>query len=158
MDSKELLTQGNNFLQVLPHCKKLGMKVITASKGNATIELPYNPEILGIDSHGYVHGGILTTMMDTVCGFAVTSALPAQEFCPTLDLRMDHMRRASAKGSIFAWAHCYKITRSICFTRGYAYQDDPDDPIVHCVATFVRSGKAWGKGGFVKLGAEDLLL
>ena len=158
MDNNARLAQANNFLQILPHCKKLGMKVVTASDGQLTVELPYNPEILGMDPAGYVHGGILTTMMDTVCGFAVTSALPTPEFCPTLDLRMDHMRRASIKGSIFAWAECYKITRNVCFTRGYAYQDDPENPIVHCVATFVRSGKTWGKGGFVKVGSTDASL
>jgi uncharacterized protein (TIGR00369 family) len=158
MDTKARLAQANNFLQLLPHCKKLGMKVMTASDGQLTLELPYQPEISGLDSEGYVHGGILTTMMDTVCGFAVTASLPAPEFCPTLDLRIDHMRRASTKGPIFAWAECYKITRSVCFTRGYAYQDDPTDPIVHCVATFMRSGKTWGKSGFVKIGSSESLL
>jgi uncharacterized protein (TIGR00369 family) len=158
MDTTARLAQANNFLQLLPHCRKLGMKVITASSGQLTLELPYQPEISGIDPEGYVHGGILTTMMDTVCGFAVAASLPVSEFCPTLDLRIDHMRRASAKGPIFAWAECYKITRSVCFTRGYAYQDDSTNPIVHCVATFMRSGKTWGKGGFVKIGSLEALL
>lgn len=158
MDTSARIDQANNFLQLLPHCKKLGMKVITATNGQLTLALPYRPEISGLDTEGYVHGGILTTMMDTVCGFAVAAALPAPEFCPTLDLRIDHMRRASTKGTIFAWAECYRITHSVCFTRGYAYQSDPKDPIVHCVATFMRSGKTWGKGGFVKVGSKDSLL
>jgi uncharacterized protein (TIGR00369 family) len=106
MDTKARLAQANNFLQLLPHCRKLGMKVITASSGQLTLELPYQPKISGMDPKGYVHGGILTTMMDTVCGFAVAASLPVSEFCPTLDLRIDHMRRASTKGPIFAWAEC----------------------------------------------------
>jgi acyl-coenzyme A thioesterase PaaI-like protein len=91
MDTKARLAQANNFLQLLPHCRKLGMKVITASSGQLTLELPYQPKISG---------------MDTVCGFAVAASLPVSEFCPTLDLRIDHMRRASTKGPIFAWAEC----------------------------------------------------
>jgi len=158
MDQKQRLAQANNFLQFLPHCRKLGMKIINAADGELTLELPYNSDISGMDPEGYVHGGILTTMMDTVCGFAITASLPIPEFCPTLDLRIDHMRRANAKGPIYAWAECYKVTRSVCFTRGYAYQDDPNDPIVHCTATFMRSGKTWGKTGFVKIGSSEAVL
>lgn len=117
MDQQKRLAQANNFLQILPHCKKLGMKIITASDGQLTLELPYNPDISGMDPEGYVHGGILTTMMDTVCGFSIIASLPTPEFCPTLDLRIDHMRRANAKGSIFAWP---SVTKSpvVCALHG----------------------------------------
>ena len=151
MDTDAYLADANEFINTLPHCQKLGMKVVTAINGQLAIELPYRLENSGTDSEGYIHGGLLTTMMDTVCGLAATYALPTAEFCPTLDLRMDHMRQTTNKGSIFAWAECYKVTPSVCFTRGSAYQSDPNDPIVSCVATFIRSGKVWTKGGFVKI-------
>jgi hypothetical protein len=33
------------------------------------------------------------------------------------------------------------VTTDVIFTRGFAYQDDPEQPIAHVVGTFMRMGK-----------------
>ncbi len=33
------------------------------------------------------------------------------------------------------------MTADVIFTRGFAYQDDPQQPIAHAVGTFMRMGK-----------------
>ncbi|MDO6805534.1 PaaI family thioesterase, partial [Wenyingzhuangia sp. 1_MG-2023] len=66
--------------------------------------LPYAPELVGNPITGALHGGSLTTLMDTACGTAVVNALPGFELCPTLDLRVDYMRSARSGQNLLAHA------------------------------------------------------
>jgi uncharacterized protein (TIGR00369 family) len=59
-----------------------------------TLVLPWSPAIVGNPQTGAVHGGALTTLMDTTCGMATLCVLPRFEVCPTLDLRIDYMHPA----------------------------------------------------------------
>ncbi|MNN68380.1 Thioesterase superfamily protein [compost metagenome] len=93
-----------------------------------------------------MHGGALTTLMDTTCGMATLCVLPRFEVCPTLDLRIDYMHPAEAGKDIYGHAQCYRVTRDVIFTRGTAYQDDPAQPICQVVGTFMRLGQEI-KGG-----------
>jgi acyl-coenzyme A thioesterase PaaI-like protein len=43
--------------------------------GEVHIELLYNPKIT--QQHGYVHAGIITTIVDSACGYAAYSRMPA---------------------------------------------------------------------------------
>ena len=94
--------------------------------------------IVGNPETGTVHGGAITTLMDTTCCMASVCVLPEFEICPTLDLRIDYMRPAEPDKDIFGFAECYRVTPHIVFSRGYAYQDDPSQPIAHAVGTFMR--------------------
>jgi acyl-coenzyme A thioesterase PaaI-like protein len=51
------------------------------------------------------------------------------------------MHPAEPDKDVYGFAECYRVTPNIIFTRGYAYQDDPQQPIAHVVGTFMRMGK-----------------
>ena len=72
---------------------------------------------------------------------STVSVLPEFEICPTLDLRIDHMHAAEPGKDVYGFAECYRVTPNVIFTRGYAYQDNPDEPIAHVVGAFMRMGK-----------------
>ncbi len=61
------------------------------------------------------------------------------------------MHPAEPGHDIFGFAECYRVTPTVIFTRGVAYQRDINEPIAHAVGTFMRMGKAaqgpFGKGG-----------
>jgi acyl-coenzyme A thioesterase PaaI-like protein len=57
----------------------------------------------------------------------------------TLDLRIDYLKPAVSGQDLHAYAHCYKTTRNIAFTRAIAYQGDVDDPIAHASGSFMMS-------------------
>ena len=129
------------FLSAIQHCSVLGLALVETSPEGATLELPYSNSIIGNPETGVIHSGALTTLMDTVLGLAVHLALERLELCPTLDLRIDYMTAARPGESIFGKAEVYRITDNVVFARGSAYQDSPERPIAHCVATFMRLGK-----------------
>lgn len=140
MNDARLYGYISRFLHTLNHCQELGIKVIEAAENSLLLELPYSDHIVGNPDTRVIHGGAITALMDTASGSVILCALPEFELCPTLDLRMDYMRPAEPDMPVFAHAQTYRITRNIIFTRCRAYQDDPENTIADCVATFMRMG------------------
>ena len=129
------------FVTAIPHVKELGISVVTAAPGSAVIKLPYQNHLVGNPDSGVLHGGVITTLIDTVCGFAAFSDVGDGAALATLDLRIDYLKPATAKLDLLAEGHTYKKTRNIVFVRATAYHEDPDDPIANCVCTFMRGTK-----------------
>ncbi len=132
--------RATRFIGMLKHTQVLGMRILEASEQSLTIELPYNESHVGNPSTGVIHGGVLTTLMDTASGTMVINALPNMELCPTLDLRVDYVRAAEPKKSIFAFAEAYRVSKNVVFTRCIVHQGNIDEPVANCVATFMRIG------------------
>ncbi|MEI6860354.1 MAG: PaaI family thioesterase [Shewanella sp.] len=137
------LTQiATRFVDQLAQCRRLKLKVHEASEHHVLIELPYNHELIGYPDTGVIHGGVITTLMDTASGSAVVCAIydkyQSLELSPTLDLRVDYMKPAAPNKPVYGFAECYKISSSVSFTRAIAYQNSIDDPIAHAVGSFMR--------------------
>ena len=136
----------DKVIEVVPnlnHCKLLGVEVVKAAPSELTLSIPYNEHLVGNTETGVVHGGVLTTLMDTACGFAAILAQTNPSICPTLDLRIDYMNPAEPKKTILGKAEAYRVSRSVIFTRGIAYHEgDEQNPIAHCTASFMRLDSA----------------
>ncbi|WP_092386000.1 PaaI family thioesterase [Halopseudomonas salegens] len=139
--------RANSFLSILRHCQELGMTVEQADEQGLVLKLPYSDAIVGNPFTGVVHGGAITTLMDTCCGISTVCYLPEFEICPTLDLRIDYMHPAEPHKPIYGFAECYRLTSAVIFTRGVAYQDNRDEPIAHVVGAFMRLGKSGSMPG-----------
>lgn len=129
-----------DILGALKHCQVLGMTVESIVEQTLTIALPYSERIVGNPLNGIIHGGALTTLLDTTCGMSLVVATNELIIAPTLDLRIDYMTAAKPHQTVFAQATVFRNTRHILFCRGIAYQDI-DKPIAHCIATFMRLDK-----------------
>ena len=142
MSDSLIMERTRRFLSLLRHCHVLGMTVEQASEQGLTLRLPYSEKIVSDPESGRVHGGAITTLMDTTCGISTACALAELEICPTLDLRIDYMHPAEPNHDLFGFAECYRVTPAVIFTRGIAYQRDINEPIAHVVGTFMRMGKS----------------
>ncbi|MEH6823747.1 MAG: hotdog domain-containing protein [Motiliproteus sp.] len=120
------------------HFHALGMAFTDVQQARVHAQLPYRHSLVGNPENGIIHGGALTALLDTSCGFAAVTALDQLTLCPTMDLRIDHMRPAKPGLTIYAEAEAYRITSNVIFCRSLAYQEDKNTPIAHCVANFTR--------------------
>ncbi len=119
----------------------LGISIILVERGSALLQLPYSDRIIGDPETGIVHGGVVTTLMDSAAGCAVLSVTPEGYTIATLDLRIDYLQPAVAGQDIRGFAECYKRTRNLAFVRGIAYHEDRSDPIANFTACFMsRAG------------------
>lgn len=139
MDIDELTTQIKAIVPNLNHCKVLGIDVVDVNIGQLKLVLPYSEAIIGNPDTKVIHGGALTTLMDTACGFAAVCALDEPGIAPTLDLRIDYMRPAEPGKAVIGDAEAYHVTKNVVFARGTAYHEgEKDKPIAHCTASFMR--------------------
>jgi len=123
--------------EALPHARVLGMTFLSLDHGRGSVRMPYRSELVGNPSTGVVHGGVITALLDTLCGAVVMAAVAEGTPLATLDLRIDYLHPASPGEAIRASAECYKVTATIAFVRGLAYHEAIDDPIAHCAGTFM---------------------
>lgn len=137
--SLSVQTKAERFLATLKHCQRLKLQVEDVTATSLNMRLPYDRQIVGDPITGVLHGGGLTTLMDTACGTLVFAALPDFELCPTLDLRMDYMKAAEPGQDLIAKAEIVRIAHSVVFTACKVYQQD-GTLIARCGATFMRIG------------------
>lgn len=134
------------ILQKLPHFEALGLRALELNRGNCLFRLDYTPELVGNLESGVVHGGVITTLLDSAGGTAAFSVVPDGASVATLDLRIDYLKQAEPGRSILGYAECYRQTRHIVFVRGHACHDTADDPIAHFVASFMVGSVGFSPG------------
>jgi uncharacterized protein (TIGR00369 family) len=142
-DISQLITEFEN----IPHARELGMRVIEVRSGHGLMRIPYDEKLIGNPATGVVHGGVITAFLDTLCGLVVRASVPAGTAIATLDLRIDYLRPAVPKTDILGSAECYKVTRTIAFVRGIAYQETFRDPIANCTGTFMLGAASFTAEG-----------
>ena len=65
--------------------------------GEVHIELPYSPKVT--QQHGYVHAGIITTIVDSACGYAAYSQMPPDTSVLSVEFKINFLQ--PAKGELF---------------------------------------------------------
>lgn len=129
------------FIEAIPFCKALDMRLEDIGEGTATVSLPYSSHIVGDPDTGVIHGGAVSALMDTCCGAAVMSHPSAPGATATIDLRIDYMRAATPGQTVVTKAVCYHLTRSVAFVRATACDDNTDQPVATASGSFVVEGK-----------------
>jgi len=124
------------FIDVISHAKVLGMALTDVGEGLAVITMPYDERLVGDPETGVIHGGAISTIIDTCCGASVVSHPQAAGVTATIDLRIDYMRAATPGQAITATATCYHITRNVAFVRAVAVDEDTDHPVATAAGAF----------------------
>lgn len=121
--------------------KALGLRVIDARVDGVTLVLPWQEKLVGDPKDRILHGGAITTLIDSACGYALMTHLQQLPDIATLDLRIDYLKPAEPEKDVYAMGEVYRMTRSIAFIQASAYQTE-GDPIANSVATFMLGANA----------------
>ena len=141
----ELARVNQSFSKYIKLNRAMGIEIVEVADGRAKVRLPYRSDLAGDAQTGVLHGGAISTLMDTCCGMACFMGLPAVNSMATLDLRIDYLKPATPEREVLAEAEVLKATRSVVFVRGVAYHADKADPIASCAGSFML-GTPIGKG------------
>jgi len=125
------------FMRAIPFSTELSMSLDLIENGFATISMPYDERLVGDLSTGILHGGAVSSLLDTCGGAAVMCHPAVPEITATLDFRIDYMRPATPNHRITAKAECYHVTRSVAFVRATAYDEDENRPVATATGTFI---------------------
>lgn len=124
-------------MRAIPHQNAIGFELAEVGPDFAIGRIPYRASLVGNPASGVVHGGIVTTLLDTVGGMAVLTRRGEFLMMATLDLRIDYLRPSTPHEDLVARVECYKLTRNVAFTRGFACNDDLNDPLASMSATYM---------------------
>ena len=124
------------FFMNLPFSKFLGLTLDRLGNGEATMTMPYQKKLIGDPKSGVIHGGVVTTLLDSCCGAAVMTAGDPKFPTATIDLRIDYMRPAEPLRLIKADAKCYRVTTSVVFVRATAQDGTKETPVATATGAF----------------------
>lgn len=57
-------------LDAFPHARALGLRLEPQKDGGLHVRVPYDERLIGDPATGVIHGGVVTTLLDTGCGIA----------------------------------------------------------------------------------------
>ena len=99
----------------------LGISITRLAPGEIELAMPYAPAFT--QQHGFVHAGIVTTALDSACGYAAFSLMPADSEVLTVEFKTNLL--APAKGDRFMFrARVVKPGRTLTVCDASAFAID----------------------------------
>jgi uncharacterized protein (TIGR00369 family) len=98
----------------------LAARLLEVRPGYCAIELPYREDLT--QQHGYIHAGIVATIVDSAGGYAGFTLFPEDSTVLTVEYKLNLL--APARGErLFAEGHVVKPGRTLAITRGEVYAE-----------------------------------
>ncbi len=99
----------------------LGATLESVEAGRVVIGLPFSARLT--QQHGFLHAGMVATALDSACGYAGATLMPAEAGVLTIEFKINLM--APAAGQRFRMVgQVVKPGRTVSFTEGQAWAID----------------------------------
>lgn len=115
----------------------IGARLSKVSPGEVEIELMFRDGLT--QQHGFVHAGIITSIVDSACGYAALSLMPTGSNVLTVEYKVNFL--APAKGSRFMATG--KVTKpgrtlTVCAGDVIAFDEGKEALIATMLATMIK--------------------
>jgi uncharacterized protein (TIGR00369 family) len=114
----------------------LGIEIVSVGTGEVELKMPYAADYT--QQHGFTHAGIITTALDTACGYAAFSLMPDNAAVLTVEFKTNLL--APARGDYFLFrAHVVKPGRTItvCDAQAFAIEDGKEKLVATMTGTLM---------------------
>lgn len=99
----------------------MGAVLERIAPGEVDIALPFRVELT--QQHGFLHAGVVTTVMDNACGYAALSLMPAGAGVLSIEFKVNLL--SPARGERFlACGRVLKAGRSVSVCQGELWAHD----------------------------------
>lgn len=104
--------------------KLMGARLAHVAPGEIDIELPFRADLT--QQHGFLHAGVVTTMVDSACGFAAFTLMPADAAVLTIEFKMNLL--SPAQGDLLvASGRVLRAGRNVTVCQGEAWMHTGDE-------------------------------
>ena len=112
----------------------MGATLLRVTPGEVEIALPFRAELT--QQHGFLHAGVVTTIVDRACGYAALSLMPPGAGVLTIEFKLNLMAPAAGERMI-ARGRVTKPGRTINVCAGdvFAEQDGREKLVATMLAT-----------------------
>ena len=102
----------------------IGARLTRIDPGIVEISLPYRSDLT--QQNGYLHAGIVTTIVDSACGYAAYTLMPAGSQVLSVEFKVNLLR--PARGTTFlARGEVIKPGKTLTVVRGDVFAPGEDD-------------------------------
>jgi len=119
-----------------PAMRKLGISIARLDPGEVDLSMPYSAD--WTQQNGFIHAGIITAGLDSACGIAAFTLMPAD--CDVLTVEFKTNLLAPARGERFFFrAHVVKPGRTltVCEARAFAQTGGAESLIATMTGTLM---------------------
>ena len=103
--------------------RSIGAELVLVTPGIVEIEMPHSAAYT--QQHGFLHAGIIATALDSACGYAAYSMMPADAGVLTIEFKINLL--APGRGARFLFRGTVtKPGRTITVADGQAYAFEGD--------------------------------
>jgi uncharacterized protein (TIGR00369 family) len=114
----------------------IGASIVSISPGAVEIEFPYRSSLT--QQNGFIHAGIVSTVLDSACGYAAFSLMPQDASVLTIEFKINLL--SPAKGDRFrGYGRVKKAGRTISVAEAelYAFSDQGRKLVATMVGTLM---------------------
>lgn len=114
----------------------IGASITRVEEGEVTIELPFRSDLT--QQHGFLHAGVVTMIVDTACGYAALTRMPASAAVLTAEYKVNFLSPAEGE-KLIARGRVIKPGRTltVCFGEVYAKNDGKEKLVATMLATMI---------------------
>ena len=133
-------------VEIPPAAALLGWKALELEPGHVRVRYTARPEFG--NPQGAIQGGFLAAMLDDAMGPALVTLLAADQFAPTIEIKVNFIRPARP-GPIVAEGRVVHRTRSFAFLEGTLSTEDGDLIATGTATARISGGPGEGTNGHV---------
>lgn len=101
--------------------KTMGITLESVEPGEIQLQVPFRDDLT--QQNGYLHAGVLSTALDTACGFSAYTLMPTDSSVLTIENKINLLRPAN-KGPFRVVAEVIKPGRTVVVSEGKLYDVD----------------------------------
>lgn len=120
----------------VPALALLGARLVRAAPGEVEIELPFRPDLT--QQAGYLHAGVVTTLLDSAAGYAAYTRMPEGADVVSVEFKLNLMapavgERLVARGRVLRAGR----TLTVCQADGFMVRDGAEHPVATLLGTMM---------------------
>ena len=124
MSNPDFETRCRSSFEKQRFMETLGARLVAIRPGEVIIELPFGGHLT--QQHGFLHAGAVTSIVDSACGYAALSVMPADAAVLTVEFKINLMKPAA--GSMFrATGTVLKSGKSLTVCSGIVEANNEND-------------------------------
>lgn len=106
----------------------VGMHIERLAEGFARVRIAFSGGLVGDPYRPALHGGVLSTLLDTAGGLAAFTAVQPGDRMSTIDLRVDYVRPAGL-ADVIGEGRVLRLGNRVAVCDMVAFQEDPGRPV-----------------------------
>ena len=119
-----------------PAMATLGVSLEEIAPGRVVLAMPHRADLT--QQHGFVHAGVIAAALDSACGYAAYTLMPAEAGVLTIEFKINLL--APARGPLLRFeGRVTKAGRTISVVDGQAFQQEAAGTERKLVATLTAT-------------------